>query len=113
MIRMMGAQIVRYRHEWSWDTKRWRTGGQRGRKKDLLDHIVVLEFLEQTDFAYGGTRHAFVFRFQPDFLQCYDLPIIRIPSLVYNTICPFGKTTKDESLSRESDTSNPYSPSPK
>lgn len=39
----------------------------------IPDDIFVFEFLQKTDLANGGARHALVFSFQAYLLQSHDL----------------------------------------
>lgn len=59
------------------------------------DDVVVLEFLEQADLANGSAWDAFVFRFEPYFLECDDLVGGHIPRLVDDAVrsCEREKTS--------------------
>lgn len=53
---------------------------------DEHDDMIMLQLLQQTNLANGSTGNTFVFCFESDLLQSYDLIGADIASLVHDTI---------------------------
>ena len=50
------------------------------------DYVIVLELLEQADFANCCARDTFIFCFQPDLLEGNDLVRGYVSGLVHDTV---------------------------
>lgn len=50
------------------------------------DYVLILELLEQADFANGGARDTLIFCFQPNLLEGDDLVRGYISGLVHDTV---------------------------
>jgi hypothetical protein len=48
--------------------------------------VVVLEFLQKTNFTDGGAGDAFVLRLEPDLLERNKLTRLRVTSFVHDAI---------------------------
>ena len=66
--------------------------------RGIPNNIIIVELLQQTDLTNGCAGHAFVFRFQPYLLQCYNLVVCHIASFIHNAIGPCVNTTRSQTI---------------
>ena len=61
----------------------------------LPNDVVILQFLEETDFTDCSAGYSFILRFKSNLFQCNNLPRVDILRFVYNPIRPYNRRKRD------------------